>query len=124
MPRPRAYLPGEPAAKQSTRKKRDERRGGSGNRQPRRASEREPQEDDIAGHVRGEDAPKPQEADGIDDACQDRQDEERGQPRSIGGGRWIRGCHAQNVNVSQLAAKVRSSPDPDSRRNGPAMKCS
>ena len=73
FPTRRATLP--PAiAPSDVRAERGERRR---DRQRGAAGDAEAEQDDVAGHVRGEDAPEPEEAHGVDDPRRERENEQR-----------------------------------------------
>jgi hypothetical protein len=63
-----------PPAPSRKDRERDQRRE---NRQPTAAGDAESQEDDVPGHVRGEDAAEPEVADGVDQAGGERQHQQR-----------------------------------------------
>src|SRR5207247_4744957 len=77
-----AELRPQPAAGRGARE--EAREGGQrrGHREPARAGQGESQQDDVAGHVRDEDAAERQEADGVDPAGGGREHEQPGdEPR-------------------------------------------
>ena len=70
----------EAAADDGAEEKGGQRSEGAARRELRHAGQREPQEDDVAGHVGGKHAPQSQHADGVDQSCGDRQHhQERGE---------------------------------------------
>ena len=79
----------EIAAESGAEEERSDRDQRGGGRQALRATDREPEEHDVAGHVRDEHVPELQEADGVHDARQAcQQDQQRHQrPVAVAGQR-------------------------------------
>src|SRR5207247_6552387 len=76
----------EAAADDGADEKGGQRSEGAARRELGHAGEREPQEDDVAGHVGGKYAPQSHDADGVDQSCGDRQHhEERGERAGLHG---------------------------------------
>ena len=103
-PGPGGGRDGEPTAHDCTDEERDHCQGRPEERQPGRTGGGEGHEDDVAGHVCGEDVSQGEEADGIDDAGDDRQREQRIRQvlRPIG----LRAHLAHNATIGSYALGI------------------